>query len=265
MQRDHSWKNISLLWKLISLWKRFYRGEKGHFSSSLIFSPPAPPSVHYGSALVNPPHHAYLMSPKIAKMRLGSDLFSFFKSRFRAITVFYWSFHRSIWVAFSFSFSLFPFKKTQMCWLTFSSGLFAYIWRIFFLESLWQKTDPRPKGILLRGTLFFVSGNRHLSCHKSMSTKKKALCITQTKAFLRAWRSHFAQENPSGYAPFPRSDWLLWGAKGIRIEQRIWMLQGLVNLATTGSLLPSIPLLSSDSFVLLISFSVAVEITRFLD
>ena len=84
------------------------------FSFSLIFSPPAPPSVHYGSALVNPPHHAYLMSPKIAKMRLGSDLFSFFKSRFRAITVFYWSFHRSIWVAFSFSFSLFPFKKCYL-------------------------------------------------------------------------------------------------------------------------------------------------------
>ena len=25
VQMDHSWKNISLLWKLISLWKRFYR------------------------------------------------------------------------------------------------------------------------------------------------------------------------------------------------------------------------------------------------
>ena len=30
VQMDHSWKNISLLWKLISLWKHFYRGEKNN-------------------------------------------------------------------------------------------------------------------------------------------------------------------------------------------------------------------------------------------
>ena len=31
VQMDHSWKNISLLWKLISHWKRFYHKEKEHF------------------------------------------------------------------------------------------------------------------------------------------------------------------------------------------------------------------------------------------
>ena len=124
------------------------------FSFSLIFSPPAPPSVHYGSALVNPPHHAYLMSPKIAKMRLGSDLFSFFKSRFRAITVFYWSFHRSIWVAFSFSFSLFPFKKRRCVGFNLFFRIICIHMKNLLFGVTLAKNRPKAK-VLLRGDLVF--------------------------------------------------------------------------------------------------------------
>ena len=79
-----------------NLWKKQVGTEfvfrKGvEFFSCLSFSPLIPQqkraaAVHYGCSTAMPPHHAYLMSPKIAKMRPQSLLFSFFKSRFRAIS-----------------------------------------------------------------------------------------------------------------------------------------------------------------------------------